>query len=157
MHWQRCKKVAWKLSKSSHHSSIDQKQLNCWFEGNIPGTRVERRVVGIKHEREIVPSVSDPVDLLIVSRFDPKILAQIDNVIACVPEILDGNGIREVYKKLAVKRPSDLKTLIWRDAVEELLVLSIKKKLFLRTMQISFAQAWILCLLFWIQCFGRHL
>jgi len=117
------------LSRSSQRSSIEQKQLNCWFEGNVPGPRVERRVVGIKHEREIVSSASDPEGLLIVSRFDPKILAQIDDVIACVPEILDGNGVREAYKKLSIKRPSDLKTLIWRDAVEELLVLSIKKKI----------------------------
>ncbi len=111
---------------SENFSSLDSltKRLNCWFDEKVSGPPLERRVVGIKQDKEAL--VSCPVDTILVSRFEPKFVGRIDMVLDRLPEILDVDNVRTSYEKLADERPFDQKTLIWRDAVEGILVDSIE-------------------------------
>ncbi|MCH2656846.1 MAG: hypothetical protein MKZ84_04725 [Dehalococcoidia bacterium] len=107
-------------------SSLDSltKRLNSWFDKKVSGPPLERRVVGIKQDKG--KALSCPVDTILVSRFEPKFVGRIDTVLDCLPEILDVDNVRTAYKKLSEERPLDRKTLIWRDAVEGIVVNSVK-------------------------------
>lgn len=111
---------------SENFSSFDSltKRLNCWFDGKVSGPPLERRVVGVKQDKGT--SVSSPVETILVSRFEPKFVSRIDMVIDCLPGILEVDDVRTAYEKLVDERPFDQKTSIWRDAVEGIVVDSVK-------------------------------